>query len=91
MKRYSMTRARHILSALLRDLNHRDSIELTRYGKPVVVLLSMRAYERLTSPKANFWDTYQAFRRSHSLPEANIEPSVFGDVRDTSPGREVRF
>ena len=91
MKQYSMTKARNKLTALMRDLIDREHIELTRYGKPLAVLLSMQAYQRLTSSKADFWDAYQSFRRSHSLEQLNIEPDVFSDVRDTSPGREVHF
>ena len=91
MKRYSITTARNKLSALVRDLNDRNYIELTRHGQPVAVMLSMSAYRYWNSPKVDFWDAYQRFRQSHSLEQLNTEPDVFRDVRDTSPGREVHF
>ena len=88
---YSIAEARHNLAALVHDLERKDHIELTRRGEPVAVLLSMRAYQRLTSPKANFWDAYQAFRQSHPLEQLNIDPEVFDDIRDRSAGREVNL
>jgi prevent-host-death family protein len=91
MKRYSITTARNKLSALVRDLNDRNHIELTSHGQPVAVMLSMSAYRYLSSPKVGFWDAYQRFRQSHSLEQLNIEPDDLSDVRDSSPGREVHF
>jgi prevent-host-death family protein len=91
LNHYSMTQARNELSALVRKLNARHHIELTRYGKPVAVLMSMSAYQRVVGPRLDFWEAYQAFLRSHPLEQLAIEPDVFDDVRDTSTGREVRF
>jgi prevent-host-death family protein len=89
--KYSIAEARHNLAALVHELERKDHIELTRRGEPVAVLLSMRAYQRLASPKADFWDAYQSFRRSHSLEQLNIESDVFEDVRDRSAGRDVNL
>jgi prevent-host-death family protein len=89
--KYSIAEARHNLAALVHDLDKKEHIELTRRGEPVAVLLSMRAYRRLTAPKANFWDAYQGFRQSVALPELNIQPEVFENVRDTSAGREFNW
>jgi prevent-host-death family protein len=88
---YSIAVARHNLSALVHALEEQDQIKLTRRGKPVAVLLSMRAYERLTAPKTDFWEAYQRFRRSHPLESFAIGPEVFNDGRDTAAGREVHF
>jgi prevent-host-death family protein len=79
------------LAALIHHLEKKDYVELTRRGEPVAVLLSLRAYRRLTAPKANFWNAYQTFRQTVPLSKLNIEPDVFENVRDTSAGREVRW
>ena len=51
----------------------------------------MRAYRRLTAPRAHFWEAYQAFRQTYRLSELDIQPDVFETVRDTSTGREVNW
>ena len=86
---YSISEARHNLAALVHELESQDRIQLTRRGEPVAVLLSMRAYRRLTAPRANFWDAYQSFRKAFSLSKLNIQPAVFEAVRDRSIGREA--
>jgi prevent-host-death family protein len=90
-KKYSIAEARHNLAALVHDVERVSSIELTRRGEPVAVLLSIREYQRLLSKETNFWDAYSAFRRALDLARLNIEPSMFEGVRDPSPGREVRW
>lgn len=79
------------LVANVHELEAQDRIELTRRGEPVAVPLSMRAYRRLAAPQTGFWDAYQAFRQSFPLAELDIQPAVFDDSRDRSPGREARW
>lgn len=79
------------LAALVHELEDSDAIELTRRGEPVAVLLSMRSYQQLTAPRGEFWDAYQSFRRAFPLAKLNIQPEVFENVRDTTPGREVQW
>ena len=88
-QKFSIAEARHNLAALVHDLEKKESIQLTRRGEPVAVLLSMRTYRRLTAPKANFREAYQAFRQTFPLSQLNIQPEVF--ERDTSTGREVNW
>jgi prevent-host-death family protein len=88
-KKYTIAEARHNLAALVHDLEKRDRIELTRRGEPVAVLLSMRAYQRLAEPKQSFWEAYQAFRAEFPVEDLDIQPDIFTEGRDRSPGREV--
>ena len=89
--KYSIAEARHNLAALVHALEKKDHIELTRRGEPVAVLLSMRAYERLTAPKADFWEAYQRFRQTHALDQLAIVPEIFENIRDRSTGRDVNL
>ena len=89
--RYSIAEARHDLAAIVHELEGRDLIELTRRGKPVAVMLSLREYRRLTVGREKFWDAYLAFRETVDLSSLGIESDVFEGVRDPSPGREVRL
>lgn len=89
--KYTIAEARHNLAAIVHELEDQEYIELTRRGEPVAVLLSMRAYRRLATPKTGFWDAYQQFRQALPLAELDIQPEVFAEVRDRSAGREVRW
>ena len=91
VKSFSIAQARHNLAALVHELERQSPIRLTRRGKPVAVLLSMREYERLLNRTTSFWDAYTAFRASTDLAQLAIEPSVFDAVRDRSAGREAEL
>lgn len=91
IKTVSIAEARHNLAALVHALDRRSCIELTRRGKPVAVLLSIREYNRLRAASTDFWDAYTAFRKRVNLAQLTIEPKVWEGVRDSSPGREVEF
>lgn len=73
---------------MVHELDRCARIEITRRGKPVAVVLSMREFERLSGPRRRFWDAYQAFRESVDLSQLGIEPSVFEGVREqrANPG-----
>ncbi len=42
--------------------------------------------------KADFWTAYLAFRQQYQLGDLALDPdTIFADVRDRSPGRDVKF
>lgn len=88
-KRYSIAEARHNLAAIVHELADETSIELTRRGEPVAVLLSIDTYRRLLPSTEGFWEAYSAFRASVENDDFTDVSEVFTDVRDRSPGREV--
>ena len=88
-KEFSIAEARHSLAALVHQLDHQPKIQLTRRGKPVAVLLSQREFERLSSPRARFWDAYQGLLASSDVASLGIEPDLFRKARDGSAGRET--
>ncbi len=91
-RRYSIAEARHGLAAIVHELEGGGSIELTRRGEPVAVMLSMGEYRRLAEGKRDFWEAYEEFRRDVDLPRLSIVPEeVFEGVRDPSPGREAHL
>ena len=90
-KSFSIAEARHDLAALIHQLDHQPRIQLTRRGKPVAVLLSVREYSRLTTQTQGFWAAYSAFAAATDLRQLDIEPQLFEDGRDRSPGREVSW
>lgn len=90
-KSLSIAEARHDLAAVVHQLEHQPRIQLTRRGKPVAMLLSVREYQRLTTPTHNFWEAYTAFAEAMDLRQLDIEPEVFAGVRDQESGREVQW
>jgi len=91
VKNVSIAQARHDLAALVHELDKKSVIELTRRGKPVAVLLSLREYNRLRSAPTNLWKAYTAFRERVNLAQLDIDPKIWEGVRDQSPGREVEL
>lgn len=89
LKSFSIAEARHDLAALVHELENKRVIELTRRGKPVAMLVSLREYERMRGAETNFWDAYTRFREREDLRALKIEPKIWKGVRDVSPGREV--
>lgn len=87
-KRYSIAQARASLPTLVDEVQAGNEVELTRRGKPVAVLVSRDAYDRLQSARARFSDAYAAYRaRPDLLQEVAGETDAFAGVRDLSPGR----
>jgi prevent-host-death family protein len=91
LKEYSIAKARDHFTALVRDVERKAVIKLTRRGKPVAVLLSVQEYERLAANRPGFWEAYTRFRDKHNLAVLDIQPEIFTGLRDTSPGREVNW
>jgi prevent-host-death family protein len=89
-KQHSIAEARSNLPRLVRDVAAGEPIELTRRGEPVAVLIGRKQYERLINGKRNFIEALSDFTRSVDLSELDIDPDeIFGDIRDSDPGRDV--
>jgi prevent-host-death family protein len=89
---YSIAEAKNRLPELVREVEQNGPIQLTRRGKLVAVLLSTSEYERLQRGKVDFWEALLAFRKKHRLDEIDLDPdTIFADVRDRSPGRDVSW
>jgi prevent-host-death family protein len=89
-RRHSIADARSNLPKLVRDAEAGKTVELTRRGEPVAVLIGRKHYERLTSELRSFSEVYATFVRDVGLRELAIDPDeIFSSVRDEATGREV--
>ncbi len=86
-KQYSIAEARNALPALVHSVEDGGSVELTRRGRPVAVLVSISDFDRLTSKPPDLWSAIERFRAETDLEELDVEQILEG-VRDASPGRE---
>lgn len=88
-QQYSITEARANLSAIVDEAESGLRIELTRRGKPVAAVVSLRVLERLRSERGGFSVAYKEFLKKHSLAEVGLEPNFFDAARDRREGRKV--
>jgi prevent-host-death family protein len=89
-KQRSIAEARSSLPSLVREAESGKSIELTRRGEPVAVLIGRQQYVRLTCRHRRFSEAYKVFTRDINLKELAIDPKeVFAGARDETRGRDV--
>ena len=90
-KSLSIADARNRLAKVVHGVEVGPPVELTRRGKPVAMIVSIRQFEGLAGAKGSFAAALKRFRRENDLGKAGIEPRLFRRLRDRSPGREVRI
>ena len=89
-KQQSIAEARSSLPSLVREVESGKSVELTRRGQPVAVLISRQEYARLASRHRRLSEAYADFTRDINLKDLAINPKeVFAGARDEVRGREV--
>jgi prevent-host-death family protein len=88
-KKYSIAEARSNLPKIVDQAEAGAEVELTRRGKPVAVIISLRQLERLRSERPRFADVYKAFLRTHTLEDVGIEDDFFQAARGRGTGRKV--
>lgn len=81
----SIAQARHDLANLVHKAETGGHIQLTRYGKPVAVIVSKNEFERVHKKQQNFWTALQVFNKVFS--DVMIDEDIFSNLREKSPGR----
>jgi len=85
-RKFSIAEARNNLPRLVREAEAGKTIEITRRGKAVAVVLSAADYANLRGDAPLFWEKLTAFWRSDREPDL---ASALDNVRDQSPGRSI--
>lgn len=88
-KRYSIAEARSNLPTIVDQVEAGHEIELTRRGKAVAVVLSLREFARLRGERAPFGDAYKHFLKTHPLDEVGVDADFFTSTRHREAGRKV--
>ncbi len=86
-KQYSISQARNSLPSLVHAVEDGASVELTRRGRPVAVLVSISDYDRLTRKQPDLWSSIEQFRAETDLEELDVDQILDG-VRDRSVAPE---
>ena len=87
--RYSIAEARTSLPTIVDQAEAGLTIELTRRGKPVAVVVSLREFERSRTDRARFGEVYKDFLDTHVLQDVGLEPDFATSLRDRELGRKV--
>ena len=87
-KQYSIAQARDRLPAIVHEAEVGDAIELTRRGKPVAVVMSLREYQQVVRGQVGFTAAFNAWQRGVNVEALGFTDEDFADVRDRSPGRD---
>ena len=90
-KQFSIAEAKNRLPNIIHYVEKGPHVELTRRGKPVAMLLSIREYERLSRKYTGFWNAISEFRRKFEDEGIEISERDFKGLRDLSVGREVEL
>ena len=88
-KRYSIAEARSRLATIVDQAEAGEEIELTRRGKAVAVIVSLRELARLRAARVPFGDAYKRFLTTHALHDVGLDDGASSAVRDTGTGRKV--
>lgn len=60
-------------------------------GEEIIIYTTYEDSGKRVNNQAKLWDNIEKFRQEEDLKTAAIEPEIFTDVRDNSPGREVNW
>ena len=88
-KRYSIAEARSNLPTIVNQVEAGQQIELTRRGKAVAVVVSLREFARLRGELVPFGDAYKRFLTTHTLHDVGLDEAFFAAARNTATGRKV--
>jgi prevent-host-death family protein len=88
-EQHSIADASSNLDELVRKAEEGETVELTREGEGVAVLIGRREYQRIAKRQGDFWKALQEFRRSADFDVIGDPDDIWGDVRDPDPGRDV--
>ena len=93
MLQVSIAEAKNTLTRLIYEAERGEAVHITRRGKPVAVLVSEAAYERLTAgvQQKDVWQAIQEWRAQARFDWPELTPEEVDSWRDRSPGREFTW
>ena len=90
-EKHSIAEARRNLPRLIRDAEQGKTVELTRRGKLVAVLIGRGEFERLAAGRRGFCDAYADFVTSVDITALALNPDeIFQGVRDLTPEPDMQ-
>ena len=92
MKTSTIAEAKNNLSSLIHQLEVDEPIHLTRYGKPVAVMMSENQYQKLSSPPKSLNSAILKWRSQlDEESDVGLTDSELNAIRKESAGREFSW
>lgn len=89
MKTSTIAEAKNNLSHLIHQLEVEEPIHLTRYGKPVAVMMSENQYQKLVSPQKSLYSAILNWRSQlDEESDIGLTGNELNVIRKESAGRE---
>jgi prevent-host-death family protein len=88
---YTIVDAKNKLPAIIHSVETGQSVKLTRHGRPVAVLMSIKDYQRFSRKKERYWNALNSWREKVENEGIVVTGEEFESIRDNSSGREVDF
>jgi prevent-host-death family protein len=84
--------AKNRLTHIIREAEKGDTVELTRHGKPVAVLVGIEKYAQLKGGVRSFSRVFNEFKTEWSIDvtrpsEGEVDP--FENIRSLDSGRDI--
>jgi prevent-host-death family protein len=90
-RKVSVAEAKGKLPSIIHDVERGSTVEITRHGKSVAVMVPTGDYERLREKGKGFWNDLVKVRRIIASEGIIVEDSDFGDLRDSAGGRSFEW
>jgi len=90
-EQYTIADAKNKLPAIIHSVETGQAVKLTRHGRPVAVLLSIKDYQRMSRKREGYWRALNSFRKQMEKECVFITGEDFENIRDSFSGREVDF
>ncbi len=88
---YTVGEARERFAALLDEVGDGGEVTITRYGKPVAVIVSPATLDALRGDAEDgFASLYATFLRTSDLARHGVELAMFASLRERPGGRGGR-
>lgn len=91
MHHYSIANAKNSLSRIVHEAEEGETVHLTRRGKLVAVLLSVKEYQKMSKKQSSPADALQKFLMDKNHKDVDIDPTVFDGLRAKSSGRDIQL
>ena len=92
MKTSTIADAKNNLSHLIHQLEVEEPIHLTRYGKPVAVMMSESQYQKLVSPPKSITSAILNWRSQlDEESDVGLTSNELNTIRKESAGREFSW
>ena len=91
MHHYSIAKAKDSLSRIVHEAEEGETVHLTRRGKLVAVLLSVKEYQKISKKQSSPADALQHFLMDKDLKDIDVAPTVFEDLREKNSGRDIQL